>query len=320
MSSTPRNSDSLRTANWSGELEPVIAQLMDRHLEMSKEWFPHQYVPWGQGKDFDGPLDGTPWQDAQSQLTPIAQSAIVLSLLTEENLPTYHHQISQVSTTGSAWAEWTHRWTAEEDRHSTVLQSYVHATRAVDPVALERARMQHMSTPVEDVFPDQDPRRLAYVMVQELATRVSHRNVGKHCGEPVCERLFDRMSQDENLHMIFYRDLFTAMFDLFPDEAMEAFALTVRDFRMPGYSMPGFAAMSVKMASAGIYTPQIHLDSVVTPLMRALQVMDRTDLGPSGEEHRDQLAALLGRLESGAQRFTQREAERNDAHERARTE
>ena len=35
------------------ELEPVAEQLLNRHLAMAKEWLPHEYVPWGRGRDFD---------------------------------------------------------------------------------------------------------------------------------------------------------------------------------------------------------------------------------------------------------------------------
>jgi acyl-[acyl-carrier-protein] desaturase len=35
------------------ELEPVAAKLMDRHLSTAKEWFPHEYVPWDLGRDFN---------------------------------------------------------------------------------------------------------------------------------------------------------------------------------------------------------------------------------------------------------------------------
>ena len=35
------------------ELEPTVGELLDRHLAATKEWFPHEVVPWGQGRDFD---------------------------------------------------------------------------------------------------------------------------------------------------------------------------------------------------------------------------------------------------------------------------
>jgi len=35
--------------DWIEEMEPVVGGLLDRHLKVAKEWFPHQYVPWGRG-------------------------------------------------------------------------------------------------------------------------------------------------------------------------------------------------------------------------------------------------------------------------------
>ena len=40
------------------ELEPVVEENLNRHLSVAKEWFPHEYVPWSDGRNFDGPLDG----------------------------------------------------------------------------------------------------------------------------------------------------------------------------------------------------------------------------------------------------------------------
>ena len=42
------------------ELEPVVAANLDRHLSLAKEWFPHEYVPWSEGRTFDGLLGGEP--------------------------------------------------------------------------------------------------------------------------------------------------------------------------------------------------------------------------------------------------------------------
>jgi subtilisin family serine protease len=35
------------------ELEATVADLLDRHARKSKEWFPHELVPWGRGEDFE---------------------------------------------------------------------------------------------------------------------------------------------------------------------------------------------------------------------------------------------------------------------------
>ncbi len=44
-----------------------------------------------------------------------------------------------------AWGHWVGRWTAEENRHGIVMRDYLVVTRGVDPVALEEARMVHMT-------------------------------------------------------------------------------------------------------------------------------------------------------------------------------
>ncbi|MCG7526236.1 acyl-ACP desaturase [Streptomyces sp. OfavH-34-F] len=295
------------STDWFAELEPVVANLLDRHLSMAQEWFPHQYVPWSAGRDYDGPLNGLAWQDAQSALGPVARSALVLSVLTEENLPVYHHQLASGAPPDNAWAAWLHRWTAEEDRHSTVMLSYIHATRAVDPVALERARMRYMSAPPRpDDLPSDPLHGLAYVMIQELATRVAHRNTGLHCGESVCARIFARVAQDENLHMVFYRDLYAALLDLIPDRAMAGLWRAVKEFRMPGQAIPGFTAMNARIALAGWYDLAVFHDDVLMPLVRALRIRERTGLGPQGEQHRAALLTHTERLCRAAVRFRER--------------
>lgn len=302
-------------ANLISELEPTAAGLLDRHVATAKEWFPHQYVPWGMSRDFDGPLGGEPWHEAQSALDPAARSALIVNLLTEDNLPGYHHALAMNTTRDGAWGEWGNRWTAEEDRHAVSIRDYLHATRAVDPVALERARMAQVGagydSPVSG-FLD----ATAYVALQELATRISHRNTGRSSGDPLCERLMARIAQDENLHMVFYRELLRAALDLAPDQVLVAVEEGVRTFRMPGHAMPGFAAMAAEVAVAGVYDLRIHHDDVLVPLLRSLRIFDLEGLGPEGEKARDSLAAHLRHLDARAARFVERRAQALAARER----
>ncbi|MFF2044251.1 acyl-ACP desaturase [Kitasatospora sp. NPDC058170] len=296
------------TVHWLAELEPVAEDLMNRHLGSAREWFPHQYVPWSLGRDYDGPLDGEAWHPGQSALDPAVRSALVVNLLTEDNLPGYHWTIGTQTSRDGAWGAWLHRWTAEEDRHATSLRAYLHATRAVDPIALERARMAQVGTPA-DPRPTGVLATVAYAAVQELATRVSHRNTGRLSGDPVCERLLARIAQDENLHMVFYRELLRAALELDPDQVLAVLADTVTDFAMPGQGMPGFARMAADVAVAGVYDPRIHHDEVLVPVLRTLRVFELTGLGPVGEQARDRLAGHLERLDARAARFVERRAQ-----------
>jgi acyl-[acyl-carrier-protein] desaturase len=157
------------------ELEPVVGENLNRHLSMAKEWFPHEYVPWSDGRNFDGVLDGDPWSPDDSPMSDVARSSLIVNLLTEDNLPSYHHEIASLFGREAAWGEWVHRWTAEEGRHGIAIRDYLLTSRAVDPVQLEELRMQHMSTGYSSAHGDDMLRSLAYVSFQELATRVSRR-------------------------------------------------------------------------------------------------------------------------------------------------
>jgi acyl-[acyl-carrier-protein] desaturase len=301
------------------ELEPVVATELDRHLSTAKEWFPHQYVPWSRGRDFDGPLDGEAWSPEDSQVSAAAREALVVNLLTEDNLPGYHREISTIFGRDGAWGTWVDRWTAEENRHGIVIRDYLTVTRAVDPVALERARMTHMQGGYQADHGDKMLHALAYVSFQELATRVSHRNTGKASGDPVCERMLARVAADENLHMLFYRNLLAAAFELAPDETMRAVADVVRQFQMPGHTIEGFLRKSLAIANAGIYDLSVHLEDVLTPVLRQWGVFDIDHLGAEGDKAREELSEFLEGLEVTAARFVERRAERQ-ARQAARQE
>jgi acyl-[acyl-carrier-protein] desaturase len=144
---------------------------------------------------------------------------------------------------------------------------------------------------------------VAYVSFQELATRVSHRNTGRATGDPIADKLLARIATDENLHMIFYRNLVTAAFDINPDEMMKAVANEVINFEMPGANMANFRKNSIIIAKAGIYDPRLHYDEVVSPILRTWKVFDRTDFGPEGEEARERLATFLAGLDEQATKF-----------------
>jgi acyl-[acyl-carrier-protein] desaturase len=257
------------------ELEPVVEANLNRHLTTAKEWFPHEYVPWSEGTDFDGPLGGQAWEPGQSKLSEVAQTSLIVNLLTEDNLPSYHHEISTLFGRDGAWGTWVHRWTAEEGRHGIAIRDYLLATRSVDPVALERARMTHMSSGFTNAYADKTSLHgIAYVSFQELATRVSHRNTGKLSGDPVCDQLLAKVAADENLHMLFYRNVLAAAFEITPNEAMRAVTDVVTTFQMPGHGIENFTRKSVQIAMAGIYDLRIHLDEVVTPVLRNINALD----------------------------------------------
>ncbi len=111
-------------------------------------------------------------------------TALAVNLLTEDNLPSYHFEIAVLFGRDGAWGEWVHRWTAEEGRHGQAIRDYLLVTRACDPIALERERMVHMADGFVNIHGHDPIHSIAYVSFQELATRVSHRNVGRATERP----------------------------------------------------------------------------------------------------------------------------------------
>ncbi|GAA3148966.1 acyl-ACP desaturase [Nonomuraea salmonea] len=231
--------------------------------------------------------------------------SLIVNLLTEDNLPSYHHEIATTFGRDGAWGTWVHRWTAEEDRHGTAIRDYLTVTRAVDPVALERARMRHMEQGFVTEYSTM-LQQLAYVSFQELATRIAHRNTGRASGDEGCERLLARIAADENLHMLFYRNLLKAAFELDPNQTMRAVTDVVTTFQMPGQGMEGFARKSLIIAHEGIYDLRLHLDDVLMPVLRQWSVFDKTGLDAEGEKAREELSAFLARTDATAARFVER--------------
>jgi acyl-[acyl-carrier-protein] desaturase len=288
------------------DLAPVVEANLNRHLAIAQEWMPHEYVPWSLGHNFDGLLGGQAWEPGQSKLSEVARTSLIVNLLTEDNLPSYHYATAMEFGQAGAWGAWVHRWTAEEGRHGQAIRDYLLCTRAVDPIALERARMEHVTVGFSNDYAGGLVHSVAYVSFQELATRVSHRNTGRYSGDPVCEHLLARIAQDENLHMVFYRDLLGAVLDLAPDLGMRAVCDVAKTFQMPGSTMANFTRKSVQIARAGIYDLRIHHDDVLLPVLRTIKALDRTGLSADGEVAREELVAFLADLDRAATRFTER--------------
>ncbi len=115
------------------DLEPVVGKLLDRHLDSAREWFPHELVPWERGSRIE---PGKPWEPPAG--TPISEgvrSAILVNLLTEDNLPYYTVALASAFGTAGAWGDWMRRWTAEEGRHSIVLRDCAERCASEEAIA-----------------------------------------------------------------------------------------------------------------------------------------------------------------------------------------
>jgi acyl-[acyl-carrier-protein] desaturase len=286
------------------ELSDVLAEaageLLERHLARAKEWFPHELVPWSQGRDFcRGEVIEASWG-----LPSGVASALWVNLLTEDNLPHYYHAIATTFDLDSAMGEWSRRWAAEEQRHAIVIRDWISVTRQLDLVALERARMHQVSTGFRaGVRSSTLSDGLVYLALQELATRISHWNTGQLLDDAGAA-VMRRVAADENLHFLFYRDMVTAALRADPSEVVVAIDRQVTGFEMPGTGIDGFAAHASAIAAAGIYDFRVHYEQILLPVVLTHWKLSTLEgLTPEAEVARDHVLARIARLKKVADRI-----------------
>ncbi|MEA2521462.1 MAG: acyl-[acyl-carrier-protein] desaturase, partial [Actinomycetota bacterium] len=271
---------------------------------------PHEYVPYEVGRNYIA----EPWEESDSDLSIVTRTALEVNLLTEDNLPYYHLALWETFGKEGAWGEWVRRWTAEEGRHATVLRDYLTVTRGLDPVALERGRMDQVS---RGYYPENGGSfsnpldGVAYTTLQELATRIAHRNTGAYTRDPCIEKLTSRIATDENLHYVFYRELGKAALEIDPSAMMLAISRQVMGFAMPGIDIPEFRAKAVEIAKHGIYDLRIHHDQVVMPvLFKHWKIDTLTGLSEEAEAAREATMNFLPALDAMATMYEEKRAAR----------
>ncbi len=294
------------------ELEGEAERLLERHLSSVKQWHPHTYVPWSLGEDFPPDYE---WSPEESAFPDEVRSALFVNLLTEDNLPYYFRDIERMFGRDGAWGEWVRRWTAEEARHAVVIRDYLTVTRAIDPVELEEGRMVQMCGG-QVPEPPSAADGLIYVTLQELATRISHRNTGVKMrdGDAIGYEIMRRVALDENHHFLFYRDMASAVLEVDPSRAVEAMERQIIGFTMPGDGIPGFAAHARSIARAGIYDLATHYEQILEPIvLRHWGLPDLEGLTPEAEQARERTLAHIAKSARVAERLRQRRQARVEA-------
>ncbi|MFQ6392132.1 acyl-ACP desaturase [Nocardia sp. KC 131] len=271
------------------ELADEVESNLRRHIEAADGWQPHEYVPWDDGRNF-GFLSGIDWEPGQSELSDTAKLALTVSVLIADNLPAYHREIGKYLRTG-AWWRWVGRWTAEENRHEIMIRNYLMVTRSVDPIELERLRMDHMTKGFRrpalhllDV--------LATCAFEESAAAIRHRNTAALGENAMVTAIAERIAVDDELQLVLFANLVAAAFELAPDQTIRAIADSVASFHVPTVTLPDGRSSDELLAEAGIYDPAKENELVFAPLLKRWNVFERTDLGDEGEKARAELAHL----------------------------
>lgn len=276
-------------------LETRLRELYKRHREQAAniDWSYHEYIPWELGRNFKT----EPWSKEQRTIPDGIYTAIETALLTEVNLPWF---TAGLSTTfrGSfqVLQDFVHTWTAEEDQHSNLLETYLLVTRNANPSQLHQLRKQVVE---QGWVPDyQTPiETMIYTTIQELATMVFYMNVAKAAQpyDPDLAVLLRRLAKDETLHYTFYRDAIKVHLELEPNYVQQV-AGVIMNFRMPGIQMPNFAEREKQIAKNANYSPVHYFRQVVDTLIDYWGIQSLRPSSTEAEQFRLQLLAHYDRL------------------------
>ena len=288
--------------NLLNELREPTEKLLNNHFENAKLWYPHEEIPFTQAISFDSE---NPWSPEQYPLPEGVREAILVNLLTEDNLPYYFNTLSTHSIPNHPLREWNHQWTMEEWKHSAVMRDWVLTTRAIDPIMLEDSRRVQMKlgeVPVPESLAD----LIVYTSFQELATQVAHRNTGKALDkDKLGKRVMALVAGDEKLHHEFYVSLTKYAFEIDPSTLIIAALRQLKGFKMPGTGIPDFASLSKKIEKAGIYDIPQFYDNVVVPTLSRWNIDDMENISDEAKIARDKLNRYVSMLSKIAIRQSQ---------------
>lgn len=257
------------------DLEPVVAENYQRHIDSADEWFAHDYVPFDQGRNFAF-LGGEDWKPSEVTLPAHVVDALEILLIVKDNLAAYHRELVEHFILDWKWGRWIGRWTAEEHIHAVVLRNYLVVTRNFDPSANEDVRVAHV---MKGYRADQltQIETLAFMAFFERAHGVFCRRLAEQIEEPTLRSLVERIALDEERHELFFTNLLRYCLELDEAQTLRAVATQAAAAQTPGADVLAYADKRAVVADAGIFGPD-QLRQVVADEIAALGLSERTEL------------------------------------------
>jgi acyl-[acyl-carrier-protein] desaturase len=257
------------------ELEPVVAENLQRHLDTAEDWMAHDYVPWDQGENFAF-LGGKDWEPSQVSLPQAVVDALEILLITKDNLAGYHRELVEHFILEDKWGRWLGRWTAEEHLHAIVLRNYLVVTRNFDPSANEDVRVEHV---MKGYRADQlsQIETLVFMAFFERALGVFCRRLAEQIDEPVLKSLIERIALDEERHAEFFTNLvrWCAQYD--DTATVAAVASRAAGLQVIGADIDAYQDKVAHVADAGVFGPE-QLRRVVADSIAEFGIDDRQEL------------------------------------------
>jgi acyl-[acyl-carrier-protein] desaturase len=259
-------------------IDPVIRVIHDEHVKKQKLWMPTELLP----EHFEA-----------QKLPPELTAMLILNLLTEDGLPYFFGLLVHHLGTENAIWDWSRMWTAEEDRHGRAIQKYLdRVLTRKEAIAVEHMQYAYLK---QGFWPEweRDPiKLLAYVVLQEQATKVSYLGIAKAANDhdPALKVLMRKIAAEESKHHMAYFGMFEAAFEQDPSHALAALQWIIKKFSMPGKSIPGFATLSEVHARCDVFGLTQFAD-LVTEIVDKLELGKTDGLTIEGEQARDSVMA-----------------------------
>jgi len=233
------------------ELEPVVANNLNRYLETADEWYAHDFVPFDQGENFAF-LGGRDWEPSQVALPADIVAALEVLLVTKDNLAGYHRELVEHFILENKWGRWLGRWTAEENLHAIALREYLVVTRNFDPTANEDVRVAHVMRGYRaDNYTQIET--LAFMAIYERAHAVYLRNLEAKIDEPVLKGLIGCIARDEERHEEFFHNLVAHCLEERRDEVIGAVARRSAGLGLVGGDILEYRDRLNLIADSGIF-------------------------------------------------------------------
>ena len=258
-----------------------------------------------------------------------AMVILVGDMITEEALPSYASWISTLEGVGvmgqpkTAWGAWNRAWCGEENRHGDLLNRWLYLSGRVNMREIEIS-IQHLISDGGDTGNENDPyRTFVYTSFQEIATRISHLNVGKIARSVGAEKLYElsaKIAGDEHRHARAYKYFIEKIMEVDPDEAILAFQdMMKKKITMPAMYMrerggqigDTFKRFEAVATRAGVYTGWDYV-RIVEELIRDWDIAHLSGLSPAAAKAQDYLCSLPGRYRKLLTRMQDQTARKSD--------
>ena len=258
------------------EIDPVVGENLQRHLDTAEVWFAHDYVPFDEGENFAF-LGGKDWEPSQVTLPEHVVDALEVLLITKDNLAGYHRELVEHFILEWKWGRWLGRWTAEEHLHAIVLRNYLVVTRNCDPTANEDVRFEHVWKTGYRADQFTQIETLAFMALFERSNAVFCRRLADQVDDEVLRGLIEKIAIDEERHELFFSNLLRWCVQFDEAETVRALAARAAELQVPGADIKAYPGKLANIAAAGIFGPE-QLRQVISDEIVALGLGERAEL------------------------------------------